>query len=165
MGVAPDDDATLDRACDLGMAFQLVNIARDVAEDAAAGRCYLPIDWLVEMDMSPGEHMKPHYRPRLALLVRRMTDMRGAVRGERARAARRRCRCARPGRCWRRRTSMARSGARWRARGEHAWDHRVTTSRAAKLGFVARAGWQAAQPGALYPPVPRDATLWTRPRD
>ena len=30
--------ATLDRACDLGMAFQLTNIARDVVEDAAIGR-------------------------------------------------------------------------------------------------------------------------------
>ena len=29
---------TLDRACDLGIAFQLTNIARDVLEDAAIGR-------------------------------------------------------------------------------------------------------------------------------
>lgn len=42
MGVPADDEATLDRACDLGLAFQLANIARDVAEDARAGRCYLP---------------------------------------------------------------------------------------------------------------------------
>ena len=46
MGVAPDDDAVLDRACDLGMAFQLANIARDIAEDAGAGRHYLPREWL-----------------------------------------------------------------------------------------------------------------------
>ena len=37
MGVSPDDEATLDRACDLGMAFQLANIARDVAEDDRVG--------------------------------------------------------------------------------------------------------------------------------
>ncbi len=48
MGVDPDDRATLDRACDLGLAFQLDNIARDVIEDAANGRCYLPDDWLAE---------------------------------------------------------------------------------------------------------------------
>lgn len=30
------------RACDLGVAMQLSNIARDVGEDAAAGRLYLP---------------------------------------------------------------------------------------------------------------------------
>ena len=33
-------------ACDLGVAMQLTNIARDVGEDARAGRIYLPLDWL-----------------------------------------------------------------------------------------------------------------------
>ncbi len=44
MGVRPDDAATLDRACDLGLGFQLTNIARDVMDDARAGRLYLPAD-------------------------------------------------------------------------------------------------------------------------
>ena len=44
MGVR--DDPVLDRACDLGLAFQLTNIARDVIDDARIGRCYLPGDWL-----------------------------------------------------------------------------------------------------------------------
>jgi phytoene synthase len=38
----------LARACDLGVAMQLTNIARDVGEDAAGGRLYLPVDWLAE---------------------------------------------------------------------------------------------------------------------
>ena len=42
-----DADA-LARACDLGVAMQLTNIARDVGEDARAGRVYLPLDWLDE---------------------------------------------------------------------------------------------------------------------
>lgn len=42
MGVDRDDRATLDRACDLGLAFQLTNIARDVMDDARNGRLYLP---------------------------------------------------------------------------------------------------------------------------
>jgi len=46
MGVR--DSAALARACDLGVAMQLTNIARDVGEDARAGRLYLPLDWLVE---------------------------------------------------------------------------------------------------------------------
>jgi phytoene synthase len=33
------------RAADLGIAMQLTNIARDVAEDARMGRRYLPADW------------------------------------------------------------------------------------------------------------------------
>jgi 15-cis-phytoene synthase len=37
--------AQLARACDLGIAMQLTNIARDVGEDAAAGRVYLPTAW------------------------------------------------------------------------------------------------------------------------
>ncbi|MCJ8138927.1 phytoene/squalene synthase family protein [Falsirhodobacter halotolerans] len=44
MGVR--DERTLDRASDLGIGFQLTNIARDVMEDAAAGRCYIPDDIL-----------------------------------------------------------------------------------------------------------------------
>ncbi|MCU0909924.1 MAG: phytoene/squalene synthase family protein [Rhodobacteraceae bacterium] len=47
-----DRDA-LARACDLGAAMQLTNIARDVGEDAAAGRLYLPLDWLAERGVDP----------------------------------------------------------------------------------------------------------------
>ena len=43
MGVR--DEAVLDRACDLGLAFQLTNIARDVEEDARGGRSYVPDEW------------------------------------------------------------------------------------------------------------------------
>lgn len=39
---------TLRRAQDLGLAFQLTNIARDVVEDARGGRVYLPTRWLEE---------------------------------------------------------------------------------------------------------------------
>jgi phytoene synthase len=51
MGVR--EAATLDRACDLGIAFQLTNIARDVHADAQVGRVYLPADWLVEAGIAP----------------------------------------------------------------------------------------------------------------
>jgi len=46
MGVR--DANALARACDLGVAMQLTNIARDVGEDAREGRLYLPADWLAE---------------------------------------------------------------------------------------------------------------------
>jgi phytoene synthase len=39
---------TVARACDLGIAMQLSNIARDVGEDARLGRLYLPTDWFAE---------------------------------------------------------------------------------------------------------------------
>lgn len=37
---------TLSRACEMGIAMQLTNIARDVGEDARRGRLYLPRHWL-----------------------------------------------------------------------------------------------------------------------
>jgi phytoene synthase len=43
----------LARACDLGVAMQLTNIARDVGEDARAGRLYLPTDWFAEAGLDP----------------------------------------------------------------------------------------------------------------
>lgn len=40
------------RAVDLGIAMQLTNIARDIGEDARAGRCYLPREWMEEAGVS-----------------------------------------------------------------------------------------------------------------
>ena len=47
-----DADA-LARAADLGVAMQLTNIARDVGEDARAGRLYLPQDWFDQAGVDP----------------------------------------------------------------------------------------------------------------
>lgn len=47
-----DPDA-LARACDLGVAMQLTNIARDVGEDAREGRLYLPTTWMSEAGLDP----------------------------------------------------------------------------------------------------------------
>jgi phytoene synthase len=51
MGVR--DAETLARACDLGVAMQLTNIARDVGEDARAGRLYLPLSWMRAAGVDP----------------------------------------------------------------------------------------------------------------
>ncbi len=145
MGVSPDDEETLDRACDLGLAFQLANIARDVAEDAAAGRCYLPGDWLVEADIPPGEELKPHYRRELVRLVRRLCMLeRGYEASARIGAARLPLRSR-----WAVLSAMGIYGAIAREveqAGEHAWDHRITTSKAAKLGHVLHGLWLALVP-------------------
>lgn len=45
------DRQTLKYAHDLGMAFQLTNIIRDVGEDARRGRIYLPVDELQRFDV------------------------------------------------------------------------------------------------------------------
>ena len=44
---------TLEAACRLGVAMQLTNIARDVGEDARAGRLYLPVDALLDAQIEP----------------------------------------------------------------------------------------------------------------
>jgi phytoene synthase len=43
----------LARACELGVAMQLTNIARDVGEDARAGRLFVPLRWLREAGVDP----------------------------------------------------------------------------------------------------------------
>ncbi len=47
-----EDRHTLKYAHDLGMAFQLTNILRDVGEDAARGRIYIPADELARFGVS-----------------------------------------------------------------------------------------------------------------
>ena len=46
---------TLDYAADLGLAFQLTNIIRDVGEDARRNRIYLPLDEMRQHGVSAGE--------------------------------------------------------------------------------------------------------------
>ncbi len=75
MGVSPDDRATLDRACDLGIAFQLNNIARDVLEDAMNSRRYLPDDWLASVKLEPNSFAFPPGRRQLHRLVIRLVNL------------------------------------------------------------------------------------------
>jgi len=70
MGVG--ERATLVRASDLGLAFQLTNIARDIVDDARAGRCYVPDQWLRRAGLRPQEIGDPEARPRVFALVRRL---------------------------------------------------------------------------------------------
>lgn len=68
------DPAALRRASDLGIAFQLSNIARDVVDDARSGRVYLPADWLAEADLPADELQLPEHRPAIARVVARLLD-------------------------------------------------------------------------------------------
>ncbi len=66
---------TLARACELGLAMQLTNIARDVGEDARSGRVYLPLDWLEEVGLDTEAWLaEPHPSPELAEVTRRLLD-------------------------------------------------------------------------------------------
>ncbi|SFJ84741.1 15-cis-phytoene synthase [Jannaschia pohangensis] len=71
MGVR-DADA-LARACDLGVAMQLTNIARDVGEDARAGRLYLPTEWLAEAGIDAEAFLAdPQPTPEIRRMTRRL---------------------------------------------------------------------------------------------
>jgi 15-cis-phytoene synthase len=157
MGVDPADEDTLDRACDLGLAFQLANIARDLAEDHATQRCYLPAEWLAEADIPPGEELKPPYRAALAGLARRLCQRAVAHQASaRIGAAR-----LRPRQRW---AVLAAAGiygdiARLvEARGSRAWNSRAVVGKAAKLWWIVRALAQSALP------VPRRAEAMAKAR-
>lgn len=157
MGVDPQDGDTLDRACDLGLAFQLANIARDIGEDAAAGRCYLPAEWLEQAGIPAGQHMQPAFRPALVPLAARLAVL--AQEHEQA------ARIGAARLCFRQRWailsaagiygSISRKVAR---AGVRAWDKRQATRGAEKLGHVADALRQALTHPAEMEPLPR----WNR---
>ncbi|MEM6934833.1 MAG: phytoene/squalene synthase family protein [Pseudomonadota bacterium] len=65
----------LARACDLGVAMQLTNIARDVGEDARAGRIYLPLDLLSAANVDVDAFLsKPAFSPALGEVVAEVLD-------------------------------------------------------------------------------------------
>ncbi len=71
MGVRTSDEIA--RASQLGVAMQLTNIARDVGEDAQAGRVYLPLQWLRAAAIEPEEFLaNPRFSPQLGSVIRRL---------------------------------------------------------------------------------------------
>lgn len=61
------------RACELGMAMQLTNIARDVGEDARNGRLYLPRAWMREEGIDPDAWLlQPHFNSQIATVTHRL---------------------------------------------------------------------------------------------
>jgi phytoene synthase len=67
------DEHVLARACDLGVAMQLSNIARDVGEDARMGRVYLPRAWLRAEGIDAEAFLAaPAFTPALGRVVQRL---------------------------------------------------------------------------------------------
>jgi phytoene synthase len=64
------DPLTLDYAKQLGIAFQLTNIIRDVGEDARIGRIYLPANELQRFGVSAADLMNARYSPGFTELMR-----------------------------------------------------------------------------------------------
>jgi phytoene synthase len=155
----------LDRACDLGLAFQLTNIARDIVEDAQNGRCYLPARWLRELGIPGDELALPRHRAALAVLAARLVDhaepyYASALEGISALPLRSAWAIATARKVYRQ------IGIVVKRRGAHAWDERAGTSKATKLRLLAEGGAQAlaSRLGRFSPAGrPRPAGLWQRP--
>ena len=60
---------TLKYAHDLGMAFQLTNIIRDVGEDARRGRIYLPLDELKKANVTEEDILQSRESPQVKELI------------------------------------------------------------------------------------------------
>lgn len=159
------DPEVLRRAQDLGLAFQLTNIARDVVEDAENGRVYLPADWLVEAGLAATAEAvaDPVNRPRVHTVTSRLLKL-----------AERYYDSARDGlRGLPFRSSMAIAAARGvyreigrkvRRRGPGVWGQRVVVRKPMKLWLFGRgfliAIWTQVLDKDRAPPA-RPA-LWTR---
>lgn len=163
MGVKPDDLATLRRAQDLGLAFQLTNIARDIIEDAENGRVYLPADWLTQAGVPEDAVADAAHRPAIAGLAKRLVDAaepyyasaRWGLRGLPFRSA------------W----AVAAAGGVYRAigvkvaaRGPAAWDTRTSTSKAAKVLLALGGGLSALRGVTLdrWREAPARPALWSK---
>ncbi len=70
----------LARACELGVAMQFTNIARDVGEDARMGRIYLPLAWLRDAGIDPDAWLaRPCFDARLGGVVQRLLSVADAL--------------------------------------------------------------------------------------
>jgi phytoene synthase len=147
------DERALKHAADLGIAMQLTNIARDITEDAARGRIYLPLSWLNEASITSEEIALPEHREKLAVLTRRL--LREAERYYRSGDAglwylsfRSACAVAAARRVY------AEIGAVLLRKGSCAWDQRTYVTGPLKVWVMARAamGVLRSVPGRLWRP-------------
>jgi phytoene synthase len=161
MGVRAED--ALHRATDLGLAFQLTNIARDVMEDAGVGRVYLPTRWLQDEGVQVDEITSPRHRAGVFNVTRRLLDeadryYHSSVVGLSSLPLRS---------AWAVATAKEvyqDIGRVIRERGASAWDRRATTSKARKLALVVKGLSSTLASRGKPPPIGRDG-LWTRPAE
>lgn len=163
LGVREED--TLNRAADLGIAFQLTNICRDVMTDAAIGRSYLPEQWLEEAGVPPAEIAAPEHRAAVAGVVARLLDVAESFYA----SARVGVDRLPPRAAWAIATALRvyrDIGLKVRKLGPNAWDGRVATSRRRKLYRMAGGLKDVLRRALPWPrgDVRRDRSgLWTRP--
>jgi phytoene synthase len=153
-------EAALARACDLGVAMQLSNIARDVADDAAMGRLYLPRDWMRDAGLDPQAWLaQPRVTPALLGVVRRLLHEADALYRRVDSGVALLPPSCRPG-INAARHLYAAIGHEVHRRGHHAWNSRTVVPRRRKAWLVARSLLPLARDtGAAAPPLPSTTYL------
>src|SRR5690606_3838560 len=68
------DPKTLEYARELGLAFQLTNIIRDVGDDARRGRIYLPVNELQQFHVKAADILNARYSEDFVKLMQFQTD-------------------------------------------------------------------------------------------
>ncbi|TFL19298.1 15-cis-phytoene synthase [Jannaschia formosa] len=155
-----DADA-LARACDLGVAMQLTNIARDVGEDARAGRLYLPTEWCDAAGLDPAVFLAdPQATTAVRDMTRRLLAEAQRLYHRSEAGVRALPLAARPG-ILAARFVYDGIGGEVRRAGFDSVTRRAHTSGRQKLGWLGRAVVQA----GLVSLVPRSAVLHARPLD
>ena len=157
------DPATVDRACDLGLAFQLTNISRDVVTDAAVGRVYLPESWLRAEGLSGDGLRRGQVTGDDAALARVVARLL-AVAAPYYASAGVGIAALPPRSAWAIATARAvyqDIGTKILARGPRAWDRRVSTSSSRKLVLILGGALEALRRNGRVD-VSR-AGLWNRP--
>ncbi len=158
MGVR--DRHRLARACDLGLAMQLTNIARDVGEDARRGRIYLPLDWFQEAGIDPSAFTRaPKALPEIRAMTARLLHEADRLYQRSEPGISALPVTCRPG-IFAARTIYGGIGGVIRTQGCDSIGQRAVTSRGRKLGWMATSGLRAA--GSLV--LPQMATLYARPQ-
>jgi len=157
------DQSALRNAADLGIAMQLTNIARDITEDAAMGRIYLPLAWLDEAKIPHDQVAAPENRDKLALLAVRLLNeasryYRSGDAGLWHLSFRSACAVAAA------RQVYSEIGALLVKRGARAWDQRTYVTGARKIWVVLRGVLMLARstPARVAQPWSPDAlrTVW-----
>jgi 15-cis-phytoene synthase len=145
------------RACDLGLAMQLTNIARDVGEDARAGRLYLPLSWLREANIDPQAWLaRPAFGRGIAAIVQRLLDAADGLYGRATLGIEQLPLACRPG-IYAARALYAEIGREVERRGLDSISQRAVVSGRRKLSVLGRAlalsqtGWAPAAKFATAP--------------
>lgn len=144
------DSAALARACELGVAMQLTNIARDVGEDARNGRLYLPRAWLREAGIDPVAWLAaPRFDAAVGSVVQRLLDAAELLyrRSEQGICAL--PRDCRPAICAAR-LVYAEIGRQIERNGLDSISRRAVVSRQRKLALIARATGAALMPATVH---------------